>query len=661
MAFSAWIVAWAAAVFYVGGLNPPLLGLVAVLLLACLTHQLAKQRRDAGAQRAGITDAMALIMLLWMSCAIPLSVLPGVSYGVALVVAALPITYFLARSQLCGPLPWRHIEAPLQWVGGGVAVLVIIEAVVKQGRPFGTFEDANAPAALWNVLFFPMYLQLLARWPTKGLDRDTRRTIGFLLLLMTALVFSNSLGGQLCFFGGLFLTTLVTGWRRAFSYKALGLVLAAFALLYTAGTPVVSGRDSADRMANLSDEGSFTERVEMIKSTWQIYLDHPITGSGLGTYKTLYPAVRSTQERSTTGDLAHNDYIQFLAEGGPLLLACLLGLLGITLWRLAQLIFKPAVWGQDESARLQTGGYAVALMCLFMHAVMNFIFYVLPLAMVAGAYLARIESVQPLRVSTLATRLMGSRLPQLFASGLLAITLLVLGLQSAFVALSSDSCDMRACREIRQKDTPVLALANIVVATQPTWLPARDYLVARLRDDAARQRDPVERTKRLELAALEVVGIIQVAPAVHYPYALLADLLVETPNITRLIPEGIPRTAAELYAITLAKRPQDQTTRLALAHQIDQTGKAREAFDLVNEEGMRWWKTAIVKDSERVAMLRFMIPRAVGFGLCEDARGMAGSLGIFVPDSRLAGAAAQIAAGSGPVAGCGLPEALPAE
>lgn len=661
MTVSVWFLLWGCAVFYVGGLNPLLLGIVFVLLALPLTRQLGAHQIRSDAPRATATDGIVLILLVWLLLTIPLSDLPGVSYSVALVVATLPLTYFLTRLQLLIDTPWQRIESALHWVAGSVAVMTVLEALVKQGRPFGTFEDANAPAALWNVLFFPLYLQLLARHREGIALREMKTQLALLLLLMSVLVLSNSLGGQLCFVGGLFLATLASGWRRSVSYKALALALAVFVPLYTLGTPLVSGRDSADRMANLGDEGSFTERVEMVKSTWQIYREHPLTGSGLGTYKILYPAVRSVEERSTTGDLAHNDYIQFLAEGGPLLQACLLALLGVTTWRLFNLSFRPASTGLEESERLRTAGYAVALMCLLMHAVMNFIFYVLPLAMVAGAYLARVESVQAGRPSVLAGRLMGSRLPQLFMGGLLTMTLLVLGSQSLFVALSSDACGLRACREIRQKDSPVLALANFMVVTQPSWLPARDYLIARLRDDAARQNDPAERQKRLKLAAQEVIGIIQVAPAVHYPYALLADLLVEEPSIAAQIPAGVPNTAIELYATTLAKRPQDQITRLALARQLEEAGKAREAFDLVNEDGMRWWQTFIVKDSERIAMLRYMIPRAVGFGLCEEALGMAGSLGIFVPDSALAKAASQIAASSGTMAGCGLVEPLPAE
>ncbi len=661
MSLAVWVLLWGSAVFYAGGLNPLLLGSVAVLLALPLLLGLKASAPQGSARSITATDGTALLLLLWLLCSIPFSDLPAVSYSVALVVASLPLTYFLVRQQLLAGLPWSRIEAALRWVGSSVALMTVLEALIKQGRPFGTFEDANAPAALWNVLFFPLYLQLLARWRAGSALRELLPGMAYLLLLMTALVFSNSLGGQLCFMGGLFLATLASGWRRAASYKALALAVVLFVPIYTLGTPVVSGRDSADRMANLGDEGSFTERVEMVKSTWQIYQQHPLTGSGLGTYKILYPAVRSVEERSTTGDLAHNDYIQFLAEGGPLLLGCLLALLGITAWRLLNLCFRPARTGLDDAERWRAAGYAVALMCLLMHAVMNFIFYVLPLAMVAGAYLARLESVQRGRPSALAGQLMNSKLPQLFMAGLVGITLLVLGSQSLFVALSSDACGLRACREIRQKDGPVLTLANVMVATQPSWLPARDYLIARLRDDAARQLDPAERQQRLKLAAQEVIGVITVAPAVHYPYALLADLLVQEPSIAAQIPEGIPRTAAGLYATTLSKRPQDQVTRLALARQLEQAGQARQAFDLVNDDGMRWWQTFIVKDSERIAMLRFMIPRAVGFGLCDDARGMAGSLGIFVPQSALAKAALGIPEGQGAVAGCGLTVALPAE
>lgn len=64
-------------------------------------------------------------------------------------------------------------------------------------------------------------------------------------------------------------------------------------------------------------EGSDTVgiRYELIKSGWQMFLDHPITGVGIGQFQAFWPlyAPRSLQGRPLT---PHNTYIQILAETG---------------------------------------------------------------------------------------------------------------------------------------------------------------------------------------------------------------------------------------------------------------------------------------------------------------------------------------------------------
>jgi len=71
-----------------------------------------------------------------------------------------------------------------------------------------------------------------------------------------------------------------------------------------------------ERFELLAHQGVSRElRVAMDKDTWQIFRDHPFTGTGLGTLVAVYPRYESFYN-GTTVDHAHNDFLELLADTG---------------------------------------------------------------------------------------------------------------------------------------------------------------------------------------------------------------------------------------------------------------------------------------------------------------------------------------------------------
>lgn len=72
----------------------------------------------------------------------------------------------------------------------------------------------------------------------------------------------------------------------------------------------------------------YESRVNFWKDTKEIIRDYPITGSGMGSFASVYPSYRTFESDSTTIlTHAHNDYLELLAEGGVIgfgLAACFL-------------------------------------------------------------------------------------------------------------------------------------------------------------------------------------------------------------------------------------------------------------------------------------------------------------------------------------------------
>ena len=103
-------------------------------------------------------------------------------------------------------------------------------------------------------------------------------------------------------------------------------------------------------------------------------------GVGLGGFALLYPQFRNINEQVTAGFFAHNDYLQVMFEGGVVLLVPLLLVMGYVAWQILRRIilqpsFHPCV------------GWFVALAIALVHAGINFVIVVLPLAALIGACL----------------------------------------------------------------------------------------------------------------------------------------------------------------------------------------------------------------------------------------------------------------------------------
>ena len=95
-----------------------------------------------------------------------------------------------------------------------------------------------------------------------------------------------------------------------------------------------ASRDIFNRSQNMT--GNFQERLKYWSTGLKIFAQYPIFGSGLGSWNSLQWLYRAPNETLSTA--AHNDYIQYLAEGGvmvsiPFFIFLGLFLLKIRSWR----------------------------------------------------------------------------------------------------------------------------------------------------------------------------------------------------------------------------------------------------------------------------------------------------------------------------------------
>lgn len=325
------------------GLERPLLALAGLLLLSAL---MAVDRRAALAALARFAAYLAVYFL----------------------------TLILVRER-------AHRQRLVVWLGG-VSALVAAFALVKGGGlnpfPWWDYPDLSYPkeflaATFGNHNHLAGWLEMTIPLTLVGLFRpDGRRWLALwfpvALLLVTVLVLSQSRGGWLGFLAGLLFLggalTLNGGRARRRWVLALlggiGLLMVTVALLSPATT-----KRALTAEAGL-EESSLGERIEVWRGVAVMIGEHPLLGTGPGTFKLAFPGYQPPGF-SHRWDKAHNDYLEFTAElglGFPVLLAWLLVLLYRQGWRQ----YRSA----DGYPALLTLGALTGITSILVHSLVDF-------------------------------------------------------------------------------------------------------------------------------------------------------------------------------------------------------------------------------------------------------------------------------------------------
>lgn len=187
-------------------------------------------------------------------------------------------------------------------------------------RHAGTSSDVNFWARLL-ILFTPMSLSLLA------ISRSWRDRVlwgGCFLALLLGVYLTQSRGGFIALFVGLVVWALLAGGRYRKSLLYLPIALIVLVPLTGIGSrlgtlsAIVSG-------STTTADPSVVTRKRLQLDAWNMFLDSPITGHGIGSYGTLFPQydrVANFYEPVTIVVAAHNFYLEQAADGGVILLLC---------------------------------------------------------------------------------------------------------------------------------------------------------------------------------------------------------------------------------------------------------------------------------------------------------------------------------------------------
>jgi O-antigen ligase len=197
----------------------------------------------------------------------------------------------------------------------------------KQAEPFGPYINRHHFAG-YMELALAMPLGLLF---AGAVARERVALYAFASAMMAiALVMTNSRGGLISLICEVFFLAAVSTFARGRTQEGEGLDRGArlramavrtgvgFAMVLTVfvGVLYFGGEEALSRMAGtVNSEDPTTGRAHFWRAALRIIQDHPVLGTGLGSFGSIYP-------RYDTGpgvyrlEQAHNDYLQIFSDAG---------------------------------------------------------------------------------------------------------------------------------------------------------------------------------------------------------------------------------------------------------------------------------------------------------------------------------------------------------
>ena len=326
----------------------------------------------------------------WLGCLALVAwhtAIPYASWFVFWTLAGLPLGILVWQLQAEPDRVWGWLRLFL-WVGAAIFALWGVGQIIAgtDARAHGPLVDPNGYAGAINLFWFALAARFLTvessalpRWQFLAM-------LGILTLLALAFFGAASRGATLAWFISipflLWLVRLRPDFKRKTSILLLtwllgfGLMqaLSAYHLLnYSA--QAFTGADS-----------SVNARLLIWQATLSMIQQHPLLGTGLGTWLYIYPRFRPDEEWGTTGFYAHNDYLQLAAEGGLVALTLFLVGLGLMAALLRRLNKTTSA---NEADKIEAASLLVGVMAVSVHAIVNFIFYYAFISILAGVFIGR--------------------------------------------------------------------------------------------------------------------------------------------------------------------------------------------------------------------------------------------------------------------------------
>jgi O-antigen ligase len=247
------------------------------------------------------------------------TLVPRMTLDTSMVWAVDGVAFFLG-SQLLRDGAARKVFLELtMWSATALGVIAMLQVynkpvevfgIFQAGETvFGTFLSSNQFAALMEMA------APIALWYM--LDRNPGGGAMCYAMILAAAITAGSRAGVALVLAELLVFLGVVLYARRRQAKAILLIFGGLALVVTVAG-VIAGTDNIK--ARFEEKNPYAVRRELFDSTLKLIGERPWAGSGMGTWRAVYPHA-ATFDMAALANEAHNDWAQWASDGGvPFLL-----------------------------------------------------------------------------------------------------------------------------------------------------------------------------------------------------------------------------------------------------------------------------------------------------------------------------------------------------
>ena len=291
---------------------------MAALALVLIAHGFVNPAARAGLRSVALAPVGLFVALVMIQVALGLTMYRHATLIEALKVVSYAIGFVGALQLLRGSERLRQFTLTLSVFGFAVALVAIAQHFTspdklywfrvpsQPGTIFGPYVNRNHYAGLMEMLAPFAIMGFLVPYTRK----EKRVLMLFAAVLMSAsLALSLSRGGVIAFAAEVIFLACFLGLGSGKRRAALG--IAALAVPLVALVVWLGSSQLVERFSNLQD----WMRMSINRDGLRMFADHLATGTGLGTFPTIYPQYRSFATDYFVNQ-AHNDVLQLMIETG---------------------------------------------------------------------------------------------------------------------------------------------------------------------------------------------------------------------------------------------------------------------------------------------------------------------------------------------------------
>jgi hypothetical protein len=297
---------------------------IGVFLLAAgvLVRQLQEKREVRFSP-----DTIALIVITLIG---PIQVLAGLTvssyqtWNTSLQWLALAAIYLLARTLLVSRSARARFLSHQVWAGSALAVVSVILLFTSPQKIFWIFDSRYAafgPFVYKN--HFAVFIELILPIAIYKMIFDARHRLIysalFAALFACTIASLSRVGVVAAIIETIIILTL--SWKRGLlsgrTLRNLGLPIVILFVIFSA---MIGWEGIWNRF---HEQNSFDVRNQLAASTIKMVEARPLTGFGLGTWRTVYPQF-ATFDFARVANEAHDDWLEWTAEGGVIFVSAIL-------------------------------------------------------------------------------------------------------------------------------------------------------------------------------------------------------------------------------------------------------------------------------------------------------------------------------------------------